>query len=344
MAPLPPLGALARRSCVAILALAFLTAACSAGTSVAPGGEAPGLRASFILANPSGLLALDEAGRSLGRVVALPANSAPATPALHPGGKSLAFAITKVPTSTTGFGSDIQIVNLDGTGLRSLVEHEGDTVFYASPRFDPTGNLLYVHRRAALVRNGAFVGNDDTIVRIDLRTEQRTTVLTDAADPTISPDGRTLVYVRIKDGRGEGLWTAGVDGTGARPLLTGRDTFSYLQTPRFSPAGREIAFSAAGHTASAAPVRSVAMRDVGGGAPRAHLGIPSEIYIVGADGAGLRSVGQTGDDVTPAWSPDGGRIAYIGTGAFFVLELANGNLKSLAQGNDFFFGDLLWIR
>ena len=28
----------------------------------------------------------------------------------------------------------------------------------------------------------------------------------------------------------------------------------------------------------------------------------------------------------------------------FVLTLANGNLRTLAQGQDFFFGDLVWLK
>ena len=47
-----------------------------------------------MLANPAGLLALDDSGRALGRIVDLPAQSAPATPVLHPSGKSIVFAIT----------------------------------------------------------------------------------------------------------------------------------------------------------------------------------------------------------------------------------------------------------
>ncbi len=233
----------------AALALWVAVAACSSPAAV-PAGDAAGLRATFLVANPAGLLALDEGGRALGRVVDLPPNSAPATPTLHPSGKSIAFALTLVPTKPTGFGSDIYTVNLDGTGLKPILEHEGDTVFYATPRFDPTGNLLYVHRRAAIVRNGSFIGNEDALIRIDLRTAERRILLTDGADPTLSPDGRTLVYVHLKDGQGDGLWTANADGTGARPLIKGRDTFWYLQTPRFSPSGTHVAFSAAGHSAS----------------------------------------------------------------------------------------------
>src|SRR5207237_730002 len=89
-----------------------------------------------------------------GRIVDLPPQSAPATPTLHPSGKSLVFAITQQPNKKTGFGSDLFTVNLDGTGLRPVVEHEADNVFYASPRFDSTGNVLYFHRRAALIQGG----------------------------------------------------------------------------------------------------------------------------------------------------------------------------------------------
>ena len=334
----------------AAMICALALAACGASPSARPAAAGAGLRAAFILANPAGLLALDESARTLGRIVDLPANSAPATPVLHPSGKSLAFAITQVPTKTTGFGSDIWTVNLDGTGTRPLVEHEGDTVFYASPRFDPTGNVLYVHRRAAIIKGGSFVGNEDAILRIDLRTGERKTLLADGADPALSPDGRTLVYVHLKDGQGDGLWTANADGTGARPLLKGKDTFWYLQSPRFDRAGQRIAFSAAGHSATAVD-RMLARTSAGGkpaaavnGARLAHLGVPSEIFLVPLDGSSVKSIGQTGDDVTPAWSPDGMRLAYIGTGAFYTLALADGSVKSLAQGNDFFFGDLLWIR
>lgn len=346
------------RTVLAVLATGALAlAACGTAPSAQPAAAGAGLRAAFILANPAGLLALDANARALGRIIDLPANSAPATPTLHPSGKSVAFAITQVPTKTTGFGSDIWTANLDGTGTRPLVEHEGDTVFYASPQFDPTGNVLYVHRRAAILKGGSFVGNEDAILRVDLRTGERRTLLSDGADPTLSPDGRTLVYVHFKDGQGDGLWTANADGTGARPLLKGKDTFWYLQSPRFDPAGQRIAFSAAGHSVTAVD-RMLARPSAGGassvvfraalstsaGSPRAHLGVPSEIFLVPLDGSSVKSIGQTGDDVTPAWSPDGMRLAYIGTGAFYTLTLADGAVKSLAQGNDFFFGDLLWIK
>ena len=115
------------------------------------------------------------------------------------------------------------------------MQHESDNVFYASPRFDATGNVVYFHRRAAIIQNGSFTGNDDALERLDLRTGERKRLVKDGADPTISPDGRTLIYVHLKDGQVDALWRADIDGANARPLLQTRDTFWYLQAPRFSP-------------------------------------------------------------------------------------------------------------
>jgi Tol biopolymer transport system component len=322
------------------LAAALVT--CTAQPAPPPASPGVGLQASFILANPAGLLALDAGGHALGRIVDLPAQSAPATPALHPSGKSLVFALTGQPNNTTGFGSDLYSVNLDGTGYKPLVQHESDNVFYASPRFDSTGNILYFHRRAAIVQNGAYVGNEDSIERLDLKTGERKRVLTNGADPTISPAGDRLVYVHLNQGYPEAIWTANIDGSSARPYFKTKDTWSYLQTPRFAPKGCEIVFSAAGHAvATTSPsIQTSSAKNLG----LAHLSVPSFLYLAPCDGTSVKEIGQTNDDVVPAWSPDGTQIAYVGTGAFFVLTLANGNLRTLAQGQDFFFGDLVWLK
>jgi hypothetical protein len=322
----------------ALAAAVIVLAACTSGgppvRTGAPAVPGIGSQATFIVANNAGLVALDAACRALGSVAALPAQSAAATPSLNAARDRIAFALTQPPSRTTGFGSDIFEVRLDGSGLRALVEHEAENVFYASPRYDPAGSAIYVHRRGAVIRDGQYVGNTDEIVRVDLATGQRRVIVSDASDPTITPDGKRMVYVHLKDSLPDGLWVVSLpDGGDARPFLRTRDTFIYLQTPRFSPSGADLVFSAAGRTTSAAR-----------GAGLAHLGIPSELFLASADGTKLTTLGPTGDDVIPAWSPKGDRIAYVGTGSFTIIGVADQKTTVCAQGEQFFFGDPVWVK
>ncbi len=65
-----------------------------------------------------------------------------------------------------------------------------------------------------------------------------------AADPQISPDGNKVLYVRrsndiMTDRTRSNIWMVNADGSGHRPILSGRNSFS---SPRWSSDGSRIAY------------------------------------------------------------------------------------------------------
>jgi Tol biopolymer transport system component len=290
-----------------------------------------------VVATFNGILTLDRQGRASGRLVTLPAQSFPAGATLDPAGQSIVFALISGTVtgsaSSSGFGSDLYQVAVDGSGLQRLVTHEQENVFYSGPAFDPSGRFLYFQRRASVLHDGAPV-NDDGIERLDLATGERKRMLTDGTDPTISPDGRTLVYVHLVNGQVDTMWIADADGANPRPFFKVKDRFFYMQTPRFAPSGCQIVFSGAGRT----------LVNLTAGSHSAHLGIPSELYLSPCDGSSITTIGETFDDVTPVWSPDGTRIGFAIGGQVSQLTIATREITKLAQSDAFTFGDLVWLK
>jgi Tol biopolymer transport system component len=111
------------------------------------------------------------------------------------------------------------------------------------------------------------------------------------ADPQLSPDGRTVLFLRTTtDGRtgrrNADIWSVSADGTGeGKALIHGEKTEN---TPRWSPDGKLIAF--------------LANRD---GA--------TQVYIGDADGSGVKKLTNLAAGVQPplVWSPDGSRLAFV---------------------------------
>jgi Tol biopolymer transport system component len=318
------------------------------------GGPAPsisnetavGPRSTFVLATPSGLLGAAADGKVLGRIVDLPAGSLPSSTAVYLDGKKIYFAVSSTDQGL-GFGSDIYVVNVDGSDLHAVVKRDKPMVFYASPTVDAKGNL-YVHRRegdTSGANTSAFQEVKDQLERVDVATGARTTILTDAADPTVAPDGSHIIFMKMERGQTTDLWIASTDGSNPTKFLKTNDWFSYLQAPRISPSGDVVMWSSVPpiQLHNSTPQQGTVAR-LGGGGKLAHLGIPSEIFLAPVSGASVRSIYRTNDDVVLSWSPDGKRIAFLLQATFYVISAADGAVITKTAGIGAAYGEPVWLK
>jgi dipeptidyl aminopeptidase/acylaminoacyl peptidase len=114
--------------------------------------------------------------------------------------------------------------------------------------------------------------------------------LTGAADPRLSPDGKTAAYVvwRIDKEANEtrgAIWLAPVDGSSPpRQFTAGK---SLDANPRWSPDGAQLAFTSK------------------------REGKSGQLYVIPVEGGEPRRLTELKEDVSQlAWSPDGSRIVF----------------------------------
>jgi Tol biopolymer transport system component len=171
---------------------------------------------------------------------------------------------------------DIHLVREDGSGVRALTAND---VGERQPAWSPDGRLIAFTRGRGRTASDVYVMNADG-------SAQRRLVL-DASAPSWSHDGRRLAFVRDGD-----IWMVASDGSEATQLTAGPESDS---RPDWSPRGDEIAFARDPDRATS----EIYAIDV---TTRTVRRITSEsAYNVGCFGHSAWS---------PAWSPDGRRIAY----------------------------------
>ncbi|MBD0330617.1 MAG: PD40 domain-containing protein [Thermoleophilia bacterium] len=200
------------------------------------------------------------------------------TPAWSPDGRQLAFASGSGRQAACGQGGCGPIICCRPPTAILAMGAEGTPtrVVAAPPGYNRDPAWSSDGRRIAF----SNLRDRTTLYVVEVDGSGLTALTSDDAtewDPAWSPDGRQLAFARTTPGGRAAVYVMRPDGSGRR-----RVTDQQGWDPAWSPDGTRIAFS----------------NDRG-------------IFVVNADGAGLRRL--TGDGSDPAWSPDGRRIAFSST-------------------------------
>jgi TolB protein len=138
--------------------------------------------------------------------------------------------------------------------------------------------------------------------------------------PAFSPDGRWIVFASDRGGREPDLYVMRADGKKLRRLVAG-PKFVVDTQPRFSPDGRHVVFTSNRVSFFNHEIYRVRFSD-GGGLQRLTY------WGTGKDGA-------PGDDVSPSYSPDGKRIAFVsdrnGGYAIWTMDANGGDLREVSR-------------
>lgn len=177
--------------------------------------------------------------------------------------------------SKKGLKSDIYSVSYDGSGIKSVTNHQSVLM---APRWSPDGNWLAFT---------SFKRGRPEVYLLNLKNGVEKKVASyDGLNlcGSFSPDGKILLLTLSKDGNEE-IYALEIDTLKLRRMT---NNYSIDVSPSWSPDGKKIVF--------------VSNRS---GSP--------QIYTMDADGNNVKRITYKGSyNSSPSWSPRGDRIVYEG--------------------------------
>jgi hypothetical protein len=183
----------------------------------------------------------------------------------------------------------------------------------AMPAWLPGGHELVFHSRRKEAKQHDFPTRNIWKVGADGSGERQLTHGTkDEYHPSISPDGRKLLFVSELNGSRD-VWVADPDGENAVPLT---DDPGIEDQPAWSPDSRQIVYAA--------------FPKEGGS---------FDLWVVNADGSGRRRLTTTAaNEIFPAWHPNGELIAYVTDAAgsldIYTINVHDGRTNPLIATPD----------
>jgi Tol biopolymer transport system component len=180
----------------------------------------------------------------------------------------------------------LDVMNADGSDLHKLTARDGP------PAFTPDGQHLVYGCCSGAHPGGVFLMRDDGSDAPGVRLTRNPFKQEDDTTPEVSPDGKTVTFVRNKaEGKLAALYAVNIDGSDVRRLTSYRLEVGFKHD--WAPDGRHIVLTAHGDHA---------------------FGKSPNVATIRSDGSHLRMLtdhtGPNSGALAGSYSPDGRRIVF----------------------------------
>jgi hypothetical protein len=269
-----------------------------------------------VLAIGGALFLLGKSGQSTN--VGAPSPSTP-----QPIGSVSQLSSPSAPSSPSSSAGALDYSSLTG---RILMEHAGN----APDRSEPANGDYHIDRRRFFWMDPATMTGATAVEFLPGQPAAG------KAAGDVSPDQTRIVFQDGGDGTGEYLWTANLDGTGLKKIVTvcnGARAACGDWEPSFDPTGTKVVF-----VRSQADTTILEIKDLVSGKETRLLSTESPI-------------GNDADE-RPDWSPDGTKIAFgrihwrsegnPASGSIFVVDVATDRTTQLAIAGLTYPGNPHW--